>query len=1356
MILTVIAVLGMISNRESIIGSQRISGETESLQLDYLTEAAIGHASWQASQSECGPYNDIPATPFGRHQYSASISPKNGSPVNITATGKLENGIKKTVKQPGVKFYQKPVSMIIQPGPEGKDGYISANKPTDNFGGQIYLVIDSDEKNSNRALVYFDLSKLPAQARLESAELSLFITANEGRFSDIVAAHELSRGWTEGSGGRSGASWLTYDDDNNWTKAGGDFVAKPSGSFVASGTGWKSMFITELAQDWLDGSKINNGVILMSPATIYKNPVYFSSGDAIFADQRPKLALEYSCPCGVDCAAIGDSISYCEADYEPTGKAFQFDWDPSAGDIAGIDFLSEGTVVNGETVPNGGGWIKADRNQDKLLVVDSSGALLTEMPFAIGDPRGIAFIKSGAWINHIAVTDNDTNAIYYFDLDGNIAGSFLTTGIPGNVYGMSFIGATETGIYANHLAIGSDKDELNGGNGTVFIVDQTGKLVKTLNVDSYAPKPYGIAHVAGENKLMVADSDGTITIIGLAGSVLTQYNADAWGYEEIQGLAIHPESCEHVINDKNAEHAAGLGLVAGSGIGLKNLLMVVANPGNLTDQEDAKKTLFESWNYTVSLIDDSNSQSSFDSAVAANHVVFVGADSSASRISKKLNSARIGVVNEEAVLSNKLGMSSNVSWSSGTVLNIDDNLHHITLPFYHGPLAIFGGDSDLADLSGTFAPELRILASTMSGPMLVTLDADAYTYPGEKVAGRRVHLPWGGSTLNMANLTAEGKVILERSLQWGVQTPPRCDADFAAYEKTSEFSWMAGTGNIRGIDYLPAGLVINEVPIPGGGGWIMADNNNNRLFVTDLAGNTLTDFSVIADDMRGAAFVDGGRWDQSIAVTNKGNTRHYVYIFDLAGDIVASIKLHNLLTNPLGVSFIGATESVVYDNHLAIVSDTGNAAIYVIDQQGALLKTIDIEGIAPKPVGVRHLTGSDKFLVAHDAGLISVVNFDGDLLHQYSTLTMSAGKPGSIAINPNNCEHVIVDKDFKTISSLSHYGGGGSNTRRYVPTYIPWFADDANNWASKKIDIFGVPRNSVVEIAVINEDGGDELWGGVRASGSSLERRVQLHEAGGGGSDIMTWHTQVDAAGYIEYFAEDPDKVSFIILGFWTGATYAENWTPIKAGASNTWQSHALNAYGVSPGQVVDMLALNNEPLVEREAGLRDAGSALPRIFNLHEAKDGGSEGVMLSSVSGTDAGASVELFAEIDASIDFYLAGHWTSPPGQYTTSFADLGKSTTEEAWEAKALAPYGVPANAIAQIAPVNGEDGRESFLGLRSTGSSQSRLLELHDSKNGGDEFASLHVATDAGSNIEWYDERPLDMHQFLLLGWWQLP
>ena len=201
------------------------------------------------------------------------------------------------------------------------------------------------------------------------------------------------------------------------------------------------------------------------------------------------------------------------------------------------------------------------------------------------------------------------------------------------------------------------------------------------------------------------------------------------------------------------------------------LLLVVADPANPNAQEVARQSLIESWGYTVTLIDDGDSEANFDAAVAENDVAYVSTTANSGSIGLKLTDVTIGVVNEEGELVDELGFSDDKLFKSNHEIDVLDNSHYITETFATGMLTFVSSDQSVHMLNGVYSPELTTLGQTLNtgtdyNPSLVVLGPGDELYSGGNAAGRRVELPWGGGTFDINELTDDGRTIMQRSIAW--------------------------------------------------------------------------------------------------------------------------------------------------------------------------------------------------------------------------------------------------------------------------------------------------------------------------------------------------------------------------------------------------------------------------------------------------------------------------------------------------------------------------------------------------------------------------------------------------------------
>lgn len=384
----------------------------------------------------------------------------------------------------------------------------------------------------------------------------------------------------------------------------------------------------------------------------------------------------------------------------------------------------------------------------------------------------------------------------------------------------------------------------------------------------------------------------------------------------------------------------------------------------------------------------------------------------------------------------------------------------------------------------------------------------------------------------------------------------------------------------------------------------------------------------------------------------------------------------------------------------------------------------------------------------------------------------------SNSFNVSVATHYILRSDFASLSdgdrvSVSLATGGISTTATrtgttgaathlegcfYLERFDTWTATSSDTWQVQDLSAspYNVPADAVLEVAVRNTNTGGERWGGVRAVGSSLDRRMLLHEAESGGADFVVMHVQADSSSRIEHYSDYTTSVDFILLGYWNCGTYQETFSSFKAGASASWQEHDLSAYGVGASQVSEIVLVNNNSSSEREVGVRAKGSTLERKLDIHEAESGGDDVATMFVVTDTTANATIEAYAEYNSDIDFYLIGYWADPPGTYMESFDNIGSPTSDGTWQDKDLSGFGVPANAIAEVSILNQDTSEESEMGVREKGSSLSRFMDLQESESGGSNIGRLHVAVDANSTIQLFHQDVSDPHDFILTGYWGPP
>jgi hypothetical protein len=119
-------------------------------------------------------------------------------------------------------------------------------------------------KQTNATLIQFDLSPIPAGAKVEEAWLEVFSTGWSGPGADmVVGAYAISN-----TVQISQTTWMSPELASTWALPGANDVvldrrALPESTVTTNGPlAWYRFDVTGLTQEWLDGAAANNGVLL--------------------------------------------------------------------------------------------------------------------------------------------------------------------------------------------------------------------------------------------------------------------------------------------------------------------------------------------------------------------------------------------------------------------------------------------------------------------------------------------------------------------------------------------------------------------------------------------------------------------------------------------------------------------------------------------------------------------------------------------------------------------------------------------------------------------------------------------------------------------------------------------------------------------------------------------------------------------------------------------------------------------------------------------------------------------------------------------------------------------------------------
>jgi len=176
-------------------------------------------------------------------------------------------------------------TIVLQPGEEGKDAYVSENYSENNFGGSMNLELATASGHLVMATyIEFDLSAVPAGAQISSAELEFFCTSNlyDKPSGMNIILDLVTEGWDE----------MTITWDNQ--PASSDAVRVVYPEWPPDEDWWPPVEVTEFVEAWCGGSHPNHGfyIYLDPPSTDIVNIRSFSSDGG--GNEEPKLTITYS------------------------------------------------------------------------------------------------------------------------------------------------------------------------------------------------------------------------------------------------------------------------------------------------------------------------------------------------------------------------------------------------------------------------------------------------------------------------------------------------------------------------------------------------------------------------------------------------------------------------------------------------------------------------------------------------------------------------------------------------------------------------------------------------------------------------------------------------------------------------------------------------------------------------------------------------------------------------------------------------------------------------------------------------------------------------------------------------------
>jgi hypothetical protein len=189
----------------------------------------------------------------------------------------------------------------LQPdGANGIDSYIFSSSKHGNFGAVSIMGVGEDNTLNNRiarSLIKFDLSSIPANATITSANLSLWTSADLSSNDRVIRVYRLKVPFNETqvtwSRAISGVSWQTAGASGSNDRESTDIGFVTILNNEALNVEKQIVLTPSRIQELVNGTIVNNGFIIVADSEQNDRFDYHAS-DASLATQRPKLVIQYT------------------------------------------------------------------------------------------------------------------------------------------------------------------------------------------------------------------------------------------------------------------------------------------------------------------------------------------------------------------------------------------------------------------------------------------------------------------------------------------------------------------------------------------------------------------------------------------------------------------------------------------------------------------------------------------------------------------------------------------------------------------------------------------------------------------------------------------------------------------------------------------------------------------------------------------------------------------------------------------------------------------------------------------------------------------------------------------------------
>ncbi|MCH9694097.1 MAG: DNRLRE domain-containing protein [Gammaproteobacteria bacterium] len=583
-----------------------------------------------------------------------------------------------------------------------QDAWIRSDDVSKTNGTASDQHIKFESGNIEQSLTRFDLTSLAADARINSAIAWFYVAGTHEE--GPVTVHRVTAEWTE--------------TDATWESIGGkvENTILATVSAQPANSVWVSVNLTAQVQAWVNGQP-NFGILM---------------------------------------ASTSEGVHGKYASREDGGNAPRLEVVVGSGPASPVDIEAVGTLANGTTrslrrsamsayqppvirtiTPN------ADESADAEIWAQAANN-------NYGDAAEI-------WVS--SASNDTTRTLLRFDLGGIPSGARVIDASL-SLHRQSGSGPDQP-VSAHRIRNQWSEDSVTWNEreaGTDW--DTAGGDFDDNPLATTAVGPANERYEWGITPLVQSWLDGSFPNYGVAMIAATDgmagerfYTSDQAQFDRRPSLSI--------------KFACECGSACMAPVAAGSVLLVIGNsPSNPSAEEEALRKQLENWGYSVTLIQDDDSQGNFNSASTANDVVLVSDTVNSANVGTKLTSVSTGVVSAEHELADELGIATGSATAVSDTMTVTDSSHYITSIFTPGPISVKTAATSMSAASGTISPGANVLAGIGSDSALVALDTGAAMANGGTTVGRRVLVPLGNGSAGWNYLSNDGALVIQRALAW--------------------------------------------------------------------------------------------------------------------------------------------------------------------------------------------------------------------------------------------------------------------------------------------------------------------------------------------------------------------------------------------------------------------------------------------------------------------------------------------------------------------------------------------------------------------------------------------------------------